>query len=88
MDILSILIPIVSGAAGGNIAGAVLKKFNLGLIGNSIAGVVGGGLGSQLISMVSGGGIDGIIGDIAGGGVGGAVVLAIVGFVKSAMNKG
>ncbi len=33
-------------------AGALLKKFGLGPIGNSIAGLVGGGLGGQLLSIV------------------------------------
>jgi uncharacterized membrane protein YeaQ/YmgE (transglycosylase-associated protein family) len=42
---LPIIISLISGGVGGNIAGALMKKFNLGPIGNSIAGIVGGGIG-------------------------------------------
>jgi hypothetical protein len=41
------LIGLISGEVGGNIAGAILKKFSLGPIGNTIAGILGGGLGEQ-----------------------------------------
>lgn len=83
----SLIISLVSGAVGGNVAGAVLKRFNLGLLGNSLAGIVGGGLGGQLLGMVGAGGLDGILGSVASGGVGGAVVLAVVGAIKSMMAK-
>jgi hypothetical protein len=45
MNITALIIQLVSGAVGGNIAGAAMSKFNLGPIGNSIAGIVGGGVG-------------------------------------------
>jgi uncharacterized membrane protein YeaQ/YmgE (transglycosylase-associated protein family) len=83
----SLIISLVSGAVGGNVAGAVIKRFNLGLLGNSLAGIVGGGVGAQLIGMLGGGGLDGIVGSIASGGVGGAVVLAVVGAIKSVLAK-
>ena len=35
---IPLIIQLISGAVGGNIAGAILKNFNLGPIGNSIAG--------------------------------------------------
>ena len=41
---IPLIIQLISGAVGGNIAGAILKNLNLGPIGNSIAGIVGGGL--------------------------------------------
>ena len=56
MNIVALIIQLVSGAVGGNIAGLLMSKFNLGPIGNSIAGIVGGGLGGQLLSMVTSGG--------------------------------
>ncbi len=37
-----LIIQLISGAVGGNIAGALLKQFNLGVLINSIAGIVGG----------------------------------------------
>lgn len=98
-----LLISLVSGAVGGNVAGAVLKKFNLGLLGNSLAGIVGGGLGSQILGMIGAGsmaaggmaagemagGLDvgALLGQVASGGVGGGVVMVVVGFIKQMMAK-
>ena len=45
MDIMSLLVEAISGGVGGNIAGAAMKDKSLGTVGNSIAGIVGGGLG-------------------------------------------
>ena len=42
---ISLIIEGLSGAVGGNIAGAAIKENTLGTVGNSIAGIVGGGLG-------------------------------------------
>ena len=90
---LPIIIQLVSGAVGGNVAGASLKKLSLGTIGNSIVGILGGGLGGYLLSLLGvatgAGGMDvaGIIGSIAGGGVGGGALMAIVGVIKNAMSK-
>jgi uncharacterized membrane protein YeaQ/YmgE (transglycosylase-associated protein family) len=90
---LPIIIQLISGAVGGNAAGALLKDKSLGTIGNSIAGILGGAGGGALLNMLGvatgAGGMDiaGIIGSIAGGGVGGGVLMAIIGFIKSAMAK-
>ncbi|MEM7083898.1 MAG: hypothetical protein AAF465_14310 [Pseudomonadota bacterium] len=86
-SLIPLLISLVSGAAGGNLAGALMKKFSLGMLGNSLAGILGGGIGSQIIGMLGGGALDGIVGSIAGGGVGGGVLMVIIGLIKSAMNK-
>jgi len=56
MNLVPLIIQLISGAVGGNIAGALLKKFDLGPIGNSIAGIVGGGIGGHLLGMLTGGG--------------------------------
>jgi len=93
MDIVSLIIQLLSGAAGGNVAGALLKNFSLGTLGNSIAGIIGGGLGGQLLGPLlgaaGGGGLDlgAIIGQIASGGVGGGVLMIIVGILKSMLAK-
>jgi uncharacterized membrane protein YeaQ/YmgE (transglycosylase-associated protein family) len=55
MNYVPLIIQLISGAVGGNIAGAVLSKLNLGPIGNSIAGLIGGGVGGQLLGMLTGG---------------------------------
>jgi uncharacterized membrane protein YeaQ/YmgE (transglycosylase-associated protein family) len=92
-NLLPLIIQLLSGAAGGNLAGSLLKKQSLGPIGNSIAGILGGGLGGQLLGVLGiatgGGGMDigSIIGSIASGGVGGGVLMAIVGFIRSALAK-
>jgi len=96
--IINLIIQLLSGAAGGNIIGNTLKQYNLGPLGNSIAGIVGGGLGGQLLNMILGGGaaavtaataggldIGSIVEQIAGGGVGGGVLMLIVGIIKQAI---
>ncbi len=90
---LPIIIQLISGAVGGNIAGSLMKKDSLGTVGNSIAGILGGGLGGQLLGLLGlstgGGGLDvgSIIGSVAGGGVGGGVLMAIIGLIKKALAK-
>ncbi|MGH8658280.1 MAG: hypothetical protein ACREV4_07340 [Gammaproteobacteria bacterium] len=98
MDILGLIVQLISGAAGGNVAAALLKNLSLGPVGNSIVGILGGGLGGQLLGMLGAGGtgagaaasgldIGSIISNVAGGGVGGAVLMAIVGLIRQAMSK-
>ena len=41
MDIITLIINMISGAVGGNIAGALLKDHSLGTLGNSVAGILG-----------------------------------------------
>ncbi len=91
-SLIPLIINLVSGAAGGNIAGSLMKNFSLGTALNSVVGILGGGIGGQLLGMLGmggGGGMDlmGIISSVAGGGVGGGVLLGIVGLIKSMMNK-
>jgi uncharacterized membrane protein YeaQ/YmgE (transglycosylase-associated protein family) len=85
MDITNMLISLVSGAVGGNVAGAALKDKSLGTVGNSLAGVLGGGVGGAILSALGMLPAGQIVGGIAGGGVGGAVVMAIIGFIKKSM---
>lgn len=86
-SLLPIIIQLLSGAAGGNVAGALLKNFSLGTVGNSIAGIVGGGIGGQLLSFIGAGGLDGIAGSLASGSVGGAVLMLIIGVIKKAVSS-
>jgi uncharacterized membrane protein YeaQ/YmgE (transglycosylase-associated protein family) len=95
MDIITLLIQLVSGALGGNIAGSALKNMSLGTLGNTIAGIVGGGLGGQILDYafhapaVGGGPLDwaAILTHVVGGGLGGAVLMAIVGAMRGAMAR-
>ncbi|KNG93832.1 hypothetical protein [Pseudaestuariivita atlantica] len=96
---MELIISLISGAVGGNVAGGLLKKLDQGTLINSISGIVGGGIGGQLLGMMGAPGLEGaageaggldigaIIGQVAGGGVGGGVVLAIVGAVRNMMAK-
>ena len=54
MDILSLIIQLLSGAAGGNIIGTVMKNLSLGPIGNTIAGIIGGFLGGNFVGPMIG----------------------------------
>lgn len=98
MNIVGLIIQLVCGAAGGNIAGGLLKKLSLGTVGNSIVGIIGGGLGGQLLGMLGVGGtgaaaatsgmdLGAIVSSVAGGGVGGGVLMAIVGLIRGQMTK-
>lgn len=92
---LGLIIQLISGLVGGNLAGAQLKEKSLGPIGNSLSGLVGGGLGGQILSALLGlgataaGGLDigSIVGQLAGGGVSGAVLTAIVAILKAKFAK-
>ena len=92
-NLLPLIIQLVSGAVGGNVAGGLMNQFSLGTLGNSIAGILGGGIGGQLLGLLGiatgSGGMDigSIVGSIASGGVGGGVLMAIVGVIKNAMKK-
>ena len=100
-SLIPLIVQLVSGAVGGNVAGAAMKNFSLGTVGNSIVGILGGGLGGQILGMLGiatgAGGVDlggdggmdigSLLGSVAGGGVGGGVLLAIVGTVKKFIGK-
>lgn len=89
---LATIISLISGAAGGNLAGMLLKGLNQGTVVNSIAGIVGGGVGGQILAMLGAGGaegtdLSGILSAVGGGAVGGGGLMAIIGLVKNAMAK-
>jgi len=56
MAIVPLLIQLISGAAGGNIAGTLLKNLPLSKILQTVLGGVGGGLGGLLLSVLGVGG--------------------------------
>jgi uncharacterized membrane protein YeaQ/YmgE (transglycosylase-associated protein family) len=76
------LIQVISGAVGGNVAGAALKNLNLGVLGNTLAGIVGGGIGGQLIALAGAGNIGGLAGDILSGCIGGGILMVMAGFLR------
>lgn len=94
---MELIIQLIAGAVGGNLAGMGLKNQSLGTLGNSIAGIVGGGLGGQILSMLMTGGTDAaataaggmdvgsLVQSVLSGGVGGGVLMVIVGMLKKMM---
>ena len=76
MSYLPLVIQLVSGLVGANVLGSRVKSLNLGPVGNSLAGLLGGGIGGQLLASLAGGSagmdvgtlLESIIGGAAGGG--------------------
>ena len=94
MEYLPWIVSLISGAIGGNVAGSLMKGSSLGTLGNSVAGIAGGGLGGSILGMLGlgaatgGGSMLGMIGgNLLSGGVGGGAVMAVIGFIRKAMNK-
>lgn len=92
MDIASLLIQLVSGAVGGNAAGAYNKDSGLSPLGNTIAGAIGGGIGGQILSALLGLGgtaaasgldIGTVVSAFATGGVSGGLTALVVGYLKT-----
>ncbi len=97
-EYLPLIIQLISGAVGGNVAGKLMKGSSLGTLWNSVAGILGGGIGGQVLGMLGLGGaeaaaassgldLSSIVGSVAGGGVGGGIVMAVIGMIKKAMAK-
>lgn len=96
--LLPLIIQLVSGALGGNVAGSLLKNISLGTLGNSIAGAVGGGLGGTLLGpLLTGGapligaegGLDvmSLVSQLVSGGAGGGLATVVVGLIRSMLAK-
>jgi uncharacterized membrane protein YeaQ/YmgE (transglycosylase-associated protein family) len=93
--IVNLIIQLVAGAVGGNAAGAAMKNADLGKLGNTIAGAIGGLGGGQILEMLvpamtaaaEGGGFDigTIVGQLVAGGAGGAILTIIAGILKNMM---
>jgi hypothetical protein len=88
-----ILINLVTGALGGVGAGKSSPTFDLGMIGNIISGLVGGGVLGQIVTLLlpsitaaaqAGNlSIGGVISQAIAGGAGGAILTALIGAIKN-----
>ena len=88
-----ILIHLVAGALGGVGAGKSSPTFDLGTLGNTISGLVGGGVLGQIATLLlptitaaaqSGNlSVGGIVSQAIAGGAGGAILTAIIGAIKN-----
>lgn len=93
MDLVSLGLGLLSGAAGGNVAGKMMNS-NMGTMGRSITGIVGGtglaalapmipGLEGIFLSPAAGAGLNvsSILGSVVSGGLGGTILTFILGKV-------
>jgi hypothetical protein len=94
-QLLPLLIQLIGGGAGGNIAGALLKNINLTKVAQTVIGIIGGVVGGQAInwmgvleSVMGAGGAGGLLGNAGVSGVSGMLLTMIVGYVKKAMAGG
>jgi len=88
-----ILINLIAGALGGVATGKASPTFDLGALGNAIAGLVGGGVLGQIVTLLLPAvtaaaqagdlSIGGIVTHVISGGVGGAILTAIIGAIKN-----
>ncbi len=95
-SLINLIVTIVSGGAGGNIAGALMKDKSLGGLWNTIIGILGGAGGQALLGALTGGAaaaatgtpdLASIIKDIATSGISGGAIVGIIAWIKNAMNK-
>lgn len=88
-----ILINLIAGALGGVGAGKSSPTFDLGMVGNIISGLVGGGVLGQIVTLAMPAvtaaaqagnlSVGGVISQIIAGGAGGAILTAIIGAIKN-----
>lgn len=92
MEIVGLVVDVVSGAVGGNLAGLAWREKSLGFWGNTIVGIIGGALGTYFMheanflgelsmTTISVGSVLGAAGVSA---FFGAVLTGIVGVIKGA----
>lgn len=86
---MELVIGLIAGAFGGNVAGNVARKLDNGFAINSLVGLLGGGLGTLVMSSsgigAATGGLDlaSLIVQAASGTVGGAVLVTVLGMLSN-----
>ena len=83
-QIISWIVSLIAGGAGGNIVGTLLKNRNLGPMLNTVLGLVGGGIGGMLIPALTQftGGTESLVGTGGLSAIVGALLPLIVSFLK------
>lgn len=94
MNVSCFVLQMLSGATAGNLLAGAFRRLHLGVVGNSLTGILGGGLGGQIFFQLSGVELQYHASDAAiflmsvfGGGSGGAFVTAIAGLIKEIGNR-
>jgi len=89
--ILPLILQLAGGAGGGNLIAKLLKNLDLGPLGNTVIGLIGGLGGGQLAGLLGAGagGADPVsmLLSLVGGGVGCGALTAIVGLIKNVLLK-
>ena len=86
---MELVIGLIAGAFGGNVAGNVVRKLDNGFAINSLVGLLGGGLGALVMSSsgigAAMGGMDvaSLIAQAASGTVGGAALVTVLGMLSN-----
>ena len=89
--LISLVVQIISGAVGGNLAGMSKQSLGTGL--NTLIGGVGGLVLGQIVSVLTGTSsgealdVAAVGSNIVGGGIGGLVLTWVVGFIKQKLAK-
>jgi hypothetical protein len=94
VNISCLILQIVSGIAAGNLLAGGLKSLHLGVLGNSLAGALGGGIGGQLFLRVTGVEADFHTSDaqifltsVFGAASGGVLVTFVLGMIKRLLSR-
>lgn len=82
MDINSLIVILLIGAAAGWLAGMIMKGGGFGVIGNIVVGIIGSFIGSWLFSVLKISIAGGILGTLLTAVIGAVVLLFVVGLVK------
>lgn len=86
--LLPIITQLVTGAVGGNAAGAALKQQAMSVLVRTIVGAIGGLGGGFLINLIGGeAAASGLLMEALGGLVGGGVLTGVVGAVLGGMKR-
>jgi hypothetical protein len=91
MSVIGLLVELVGGAVGGNGIAAAAKNLDLGVLGNSLVGAIGGATGTSFLGIIipaleAIGHVDiaTLAGQAVGGGIFGAILTAVVAAIRNA----
>ena len=90
---LPLILQLLAGAFGGNLAAKLFPGISMGFLGNSLAGILGGGIGALVLGLLGPGGpqaemdLTSVLESVAGGGLGGGIIMAGIGALRKAFVK-
>jgi hypothetical protein len=92
MNTVPVILQLICGVVGGNLICAGFKDLSLGPIGNSLAGLLGGGIFGHFLHTMTGVGgnssdLQIFLTSLLGGLSGGAVMTILVGWVKGMISR-